>query len=135
MDSLKTFNKTTKFLISYGKAREVVKDTKPLHKLEVLVLKWHLSFFYGLVLVEMLLCHTDTLSSAIQRGHTSAAEGQTIAVMTTSTFSSTKNDKHFDLFREKVKIMAMECDVEEPELLNSKNGPNLKKKVHRLSLI
>ena len=72
-------------------------------------------FFYGLVLGEMLLRHTDNLSRTIQE-HISAAEGQSVAGMTTSTLSSLRNDEHFDLFFEKVKGMFVESGVDEPKL-------------------
>ena len=71
----------------------------------------------------MFVHHTDNLSRALQSGHKSVAEGQAIAVMTTTTLMSIRNEEHFDLFWEKVNAMATECDVEEPKLPRQRKWP------------
>ena len=45
-------------------------------------------FFFGVVLGELLLNHSDNLSKTLQSRHMSAAEGQTIAVKTIRTLQS-----------------------------------------------
>ena len=52
-------------------------------------------FFYGLVLGELLLRHSDDLSRALQHSSISAAEGQVIASMTVTTLRA---DDSFDPF-------------------------------------
>ena len=72
--------------------------------------------FFELVLGEMLLHHTDYLSWTLQKEHISAAEGQSVAAMTTTTPASTRNDKCFNSFWQKVTVMGLERDVDEPRL-------------------
>ena len=101
----------------WEKACEVVKDTETIARIRGVAAQMaSFDFFYGLVLGEMLLRHTDNLNRTIQKEHISAAEGQSVAGMTTSTLSSLRNDEHFDLFWEKVKGMAVESGVDEPKL-------------------
>ena len=80
-------------------------------------------FFYGLVLGEMLLRHSDNLSRTIQKQHISAAEGQAVAEMTTSTLSKMRNDQTFALFWEKVTSMASEREVDDPSLPRQRKRP------------
>ena len=88
----------------WEKVCEVVKDTETIARIRGVVAQMaSFDFFYGLVLAEMLLRLTDNLSRTIQKEHISAAEGQSVAGMTTSTPSSLRNIEHFDLFWEKVK--------------------------------
>ena len=69
-------------------------------------------------------CATQIIfSQTIQKEHTSAAEGQAVAAMTTSTLSSIRNDESFDLFWEKVKAMAKERDVDDPKLPRQRKRP------------
>ena len=61
----------------WGKACEVVKDTETIARIrgaEAQMVSFE--FFYGLVLGEMLLRHTDNLSRTIQKEHTSACKTQ-----------------------------------------------------------
>ena len=80
-------------------------------------------FCFGLVSGEMLLHHTDNLSMTLQHDHVSTAEGQAIATMTIATLASLRNDKHFDIFWEKVQQMASEHDVNEPKLPRQRKRP------------
>lgn len=43
------------------------------------------NFFFGGLLGELILCHSDNLSRALQGSRVSAAEGQMIATMTVKT--------------------------------------------------
>ena len=67
-------------------------------------------FFYGLVLGETLLRHTDNLSRTLQHSHLSASEGQAVAAMTITTLMSLRNEDSFDLFWKKINKMAEERD-------------------------
>ena len=64
----------------------------------------------------MFLRHTDNLSRTLQKEHTSAAEGQSVAAMTTTTLESIRNDECFDCFWQKFTVMGLERDVDEPRL-------------------
>ena len=102
----------------YGeKASGIVKDTETIARIRGIEAQmtsfW---FFFGLVLGELLLRHTDNLSHTLQKDHTLAAEGQLIASMTTTALLKMRNDKDFGLFWKKVTAMAIEHNVEEPKL-------------------
>ena len=73
-------------------------------------------FFYGVTLGEMILRHTDNLSSTLQSKTISAAEGQEIAKMTIETLKSTQTDESFDNFSEYVTHRVNSIDVTEPIL-------------------
>ena len=52
-------------------------------------------FFFGVLLGELILCHSDNLSRTLQASHISAAEGQKIATMTVKTLQSIRNERCF----------------------------------------
>ena len=79
--------------------------------------------FFGLVLGEMLLRHTDNLSRTLQNKKCSAAEGQAVAQMTVNAIQSTQSDAEYDLFWEKVTKMASELDVSEAKLPRKRKVP------------
>ena len=58
-------------------------------------------YWYGNILGEMILRHTDNLSSTLQKSSLSAAEGQQVAQMTVATIKSLRSDESFDIFWEK----------------------------------
>ena len=51
-------------------------------------------FFFGLVLAEFILKHSDNLSKALQSIQMSAAEGQKIAEMTVPTLPPVRSDEN-----------------------------------------
>ena len=55
-------------------------------------------FFFGVMLGEMLLRHSDNLSKALQASHMSAAEGQVVASMTVKTLETLTVENLFSLF-------------------------------------
>ena len=73
-------------------------------------------FIYGCILGELILQHTDNLSSTLQHKSMSAAEGQEIARMTVDSLKSIGNHESFDIFREKVISKAKSLDVTDPQL-------------------
>lgn len=101
----------------WDKASEVVKDTETIARIKGVAAQCaYLICFFGLVLGEMLLRHSDNLSRAIQKIQISASEGQATASMTISTLLQLKKDEQFELFWKKVNAMAVERDVNEPNL-------------------
>lgn len=79
-------------------------------------------FFFGLVLGEVLLRHTDNLSRTLQKNY-SASEGQTVAEKTKITLLGIRNEPSFDSFWEKVNRMSESVDVEEPSLARRRRVP------------
>ena len=74
------------------------------------------NLFFGVVLGELLLKHSDNLSRTLQSSSMSAAEGQKIAVMTISTLQSIHSNENFLLFWKRIVQMANERDINEPVL-------------------
>ena len=80
-------------------------------------------FFYGLVLAELPLNHSDNLSKTLQSLHMSAAEGQKAAEMTVHTLQSMRDNDSFDLFWQRVLLLAKESGVNDPELPRPRKRP------------
>ena len=59
-------------------------------------------FFFGLVLAELILKHSDVLSKTLQSIQMSAVEGQKIAEMAVLTLQYVRCDENFELFLKKV---------------------------------
>ena len=81
------------------------------------------SFFFGSMLGELVLKHTDNLSRTLQRVSMSAAEGQQVASMTTATLTSMRSDDQFDNFWDLVVRNAEKCGVTEPQLPRRRKLP------------
>ena len=79
-------------------------------------------FFFGLVLAEILLHHTDNLSKTLQKNY-SASEGQRVADMTKRTLHGIRDEQSFDLFWEKVSTMASDVDVNDLVLPRKRKVP------------
>ena len=73
----------------------------------------------------MVLKNSDNLNITLQHKSMSAMEGHGIAVMTIVTLKSLRNDTSFDLFWDKVNLMASKLNVDEPQL------PRIRKKSKR----
>ena len=71
-------------------------------------------FYYGVVLGELILHHTDNLSRTLQKSDISAAEGQNVAGLVVKTLQSLRSDNSFKLFWEKNKREANRLGVMEP---------------------
>ena len=78
-------------------------------------------FFFGLVLGEFLLRHTDNISRTLQKNF-SASEGQIVAEKTKVTLLSIRNEASFDSW-EKVVGMSERVDVEKPRLSRRRRVP------------
>ena len=80
-------------------------------------------FIYGAMLGEMVLKHSDNLSSTLQHKSMSAAGGQEIARMTIQTLESLRNDQYFNLFWMKVNQFASLHHANEPQLPRQRKRP------------
>ena len=80
-------------------------------------------FFFGLVLSEKILRHTDALSKTLQKPEISSAEGQEIARLTVKTLQSIRTESAFDDFWLLVERRRELLDVEEPTLPRRRKTP------------
>ena len=80
-------------------------------------------YFFGVLLGELILKHSDNLSKTLQSPKLSASEGQRIATMTVKTLQSLRTDSNFDLFRRKAEIARQKLDVNDPELPRKRKLP------------
>ncbi len=62
-------------------------------------------FFFGTMLAELILKHSDNLSRTLQHAHLSAAEGQEVAKLTVETLQSLRCENNFDLFLAKIRSL------------------------------
>ena len=83
------------------------------------------NFFFGTLLGELVLKHSDNLSRTLQHDDISAAEGQEVAALTISTLQSIRSDSMFDLFWEKVQRLreADGVDIDPPVLPRRRKAP------------
>ena len=81
------------------------------------------NFLFGTVLCEMLLCHTDNLSKALQKKTISAAEGQGIAKMVIATLWTLRTEESFSLFWKKIEAVAKSITVGETQLPRRRRLP------------
>ena len=79
--------------------------------------------FFGLVLVELILKHSDNLSKTLQTRQMSAVEGQKIAEMTVRTLQSVRSDENLELFWTKVTVMASNSEVDNSVLPRQRKRP------------
>ena len=80
-------------------------------------------FFFGVVLGELILHHSDNLSRTLQAFHISVAEGQRIATMTVKTLQSITNQDNFEMSWSKTIVRAHELDVGDPVLPRRRKVP------------
>ena len=100
----------------WDQAIDLIRDTETIARIRGVASQMKsFNYFFGLVLGEVLLRHTDNLSRTLEK-NISASEGQLVADMTQRTLQSMRNEQQFDLFWEKVKRMAEESDVDDPVL-------------------
>ena len=125
-DSMKSIIQNYEVLMEvWDKACEIIKDTQTIARIRGIASQMiTFDFFYGLVLGETLLRHTDNLSRTLQHSHLSASEGQAVAAMTITTLMSLRNEDSFDLFWKKINTMAEERDVDEPTLPRNRKRPS-----------
>ena len=80
-------------------------------------------FFFGLILSEKILRHTDALSKTLQKPEISSAEGQEIARLTVKTLQSIRTESAFDDFWLLVERRRDLFVVEEPRLPRRRKTP------------
>ena len=80
-------------------------------------------FFFGLLLSDMVLRHTDMLSKTLQNPELSSVEGHEIAMLTVKTLQSLRSESNFDMFWEKVEMRREEFELEEPHLPRRRKAP------------
>ena len=73
-------------------------------------------FFFGAILGETVLSHSDNLSRTLQKGDISASEGQGVAEMTVTCLKTLRTDDNFALFWSKVIKKATQLNIDEPAL-------------------
>ena len=73
-------------------------------------------FFFGAILGETVLSHSDNLSRTLQKGDISASEGQGVAEMTVTCLKTLRTDDNFALFWSKVTKKATRLNIDEPAL-------------------
>ena len=73
-------------------------------------------FFFGALLGETVLSHSDNLSRTLQKGDISASEGQGVAEMTVTCLKTLRTDDNFALFWSKVTKKATQLNIDEPAL-------------------
>ena len=71
-------------------------------------------FFFGAILGETVLSHSDNLSRTLQKGDISASEGQGVAEMTVTCLKTLRTDDNFALFWSKVTKKATQLNIDEP---------------------
>nr|XP_014339917.1 PREDICTED: uncharacterized protein LOC106702279 [Latimeria chalumnae] len=81
-------------------------------------------FLFGAALGEVLFCHCDNLSTALQSPEICAAEGQNLARMTVVTLKSLSSEAEFNKFWVHVQEMASNQDVDEPKLPRKRKAPS-----------
>ena len=107
----------------WDQAADIVHDTETIARIRgVAAHMQSFEFFFGLVLGEILLRHTDNLSKTLQKNY-SASEGQRVADMTKRTLHGIRDEESFDLFWEKVSTMASDVDVKDPVLPRKRKVP------------
>ena len=80
-------------------------------------------FYFGVCLLHSVLSQTDNLSKTLQHTTFSAAEGQQLVKMTTTTLQSIRSEEMFKLFWQKTVIQANALDIEEPTLPRVRKAP------------
>ena len=73
-------------------------------------------FFFGAILGETVLSHSDNLSRTLQKGDISASEGQGVAEMTVTCLKTLRTDDNFAPFWSKVTKKATQLNIDEPAL-------------------
>ena len=81
------------------------------------------NFFFGVVLGELVLSHSDNLSKSLQSTRLSATEAQKIVVMTVKTLESLRTDENFEKFWTRTLQKSSDAGVDNPELPRRRTTP------------
>ena len=80
-------------------------------------------YFFGLVLSEVVLRHTDKLSQTLQKEELSSVEGHSIAMLTVQTLQRMRSDEDFKLFWKAVNKKRGSLSVDDPVLPRRRKRP------------
>ena len=108
----------------FENCQSIVKDTElksPLTGVSSQMTQF--GFLFGVMLGQLVLQHTDSLSKTLQHSNLSAAEGQLLASMCVETLQNLRSDEHFDAFWDKVMNKSSYVDVDEPTLPRRRKAP------------
>ena len=112
------------FQSTWDEAIRVAHDTETKARIQGVAIQMKtFHYIFGSMLGELILRHSDNLSSTLQHKCLSAAEGQQVAHMTVQTFKSIRNDSSYDLFWKRVDIKVKELNVDEPQLPRQRKAP------------
>ena len=96
---------------------QAISDTETIARIRGIAIHMQtFGFFFGLVLGEALLRHTDNLSRTLQKKKFSVSEGQLASGKNKTTLVGLRNETKFDDFWEKINQMAKDVDVNDPTL-------------------
>ena len=71
-------------------------------------------YYFGAVVAQLILSHSDNLSRTLQKADISAAAGQDVAELTVKTLISLRSEENFNLFWKKLQLLMKELDINEP---------------------
>lgn len=109
---------------TWEEAVDIAKDTETKSRiLGVSTQMEKFDYFFGLMLRELILSHTDNLSCTLQKTTISAAQGQSVAKLTVTTLRKIRNDNSFELFWQKVVNRANSLSVADPQLPRKRKAP------------
>ena len=80
-------------------------------------------YFFGLVLGERILKHTDNLTKSLQNPSLTASEVQQVAELTCQTLERIRTAEAFDLFWKNVMLLQKQKGVNEPVLPRMRKAP------------
>ena len=105
-------------------AIRVAHDTETKAQIQSVAIQMKMfNYVSGSMFGELILQHSDNLSSTLQHKCLSAAEGQQVAHITVQTFKSIRNDSSYDLFWNRVDIKVKELNVDELQLPRQHKAP------------
>lgn len=81
------------------------------------------TFYFSLVLAEMILRHTDNLSKTLQNPELASTQAYEIAMLTVKTLQSIRTEANFDLFWDKVELERKQLGVGDPCLPRKRKRP------------
>ena len=111
-------------LQTWDEAVDVVKDTETKARINGVYAQMQtFEFLFATFLGEMVLRHSDNLSSTIQKKTTSAAEGQQLAKLVIATLQRTRSPEAYDLFWTKVMNFAESAGIGDAQLPRRRKRP------------
>ena len=114
-------------LQTWEEAVDVVKDTETKARIDDVYAQMQtFEFLFATFLGEMVLRHSDNLSSTIQKKTTSAAEGQQLAKLVIAALQRTRSPEVYDLFCTKVLNFAESAGIGEAVTTPAKKASKIR---------